>query len=384
MLTSLSSADLPPPEPDALAISEALTTRLRKEIVSAGGWIGFDRFMELALYAPGLGYYSAGAAKIGAAGDFTTAAELGFALPDALASLFQQLLADMVAPTVLELGAGTGRLAARLITQLKDLGLTDFRYQILETSADLRARQLETLAPLVDQVDWLEELPESPIDGVIFGNEVADALPVARFVRHNGHNLPIGVAIDGDAVVVRPGPANDEIAAAVGRIEAALGFAWPEGYRSEICLLLKPWIKSLAAKLGRGALLLIDYGLSRRDYYRLDRRDGTLVCHYRHRAHGDPLFLPGLQDISAWVDFSASAEAGREAGLVLAGFTTQAQFLIETLAAGSMQAPVSAESLSAFKTLILPGEMGENFKLQLLARDLPNASLPGRDFRAWL
>jgi SAM-dependent MidA family methyltransferase len=235
-------------------------------------------------------------------------------------------------------------------------------------------------------VEWLKQLPNSPFDGIIFANEVADALPVVRFVKQRGQVLPLGTAVSGKRFIASVGPADDELTRAVGQIETELGLTLPDGYRSEVCLLLKPWIKSLAAKLRRGGLLLLDYGCSRRDYYHAERRDGTLICHYRHRAHADPFFLPGLQDISAWVDFSACAEAGREAGLELSGFTTQAQFLTESMAVDvdSLQTPMSVEASSALKTLMLPGEMGENFKLLLMDQDLPIAALPGRDFRAWL
>lgn len=379
----MTQIDLPAPADDAKSASDALANHLRAEIEHAGGWIGFDRFMQLALYEPGLGYYSAGAAKLGPFGDFTTSAELGNLLPDALADHFAPTLADLDAPTLLELGAGSGRLAARLIERLLERGLPDVRYLILEPSATLRAEQTARLGAFADRVRWLDRLPAAPLDAIAFGNEVADALPVARFEVSAGRVLPFGVAWDRGRFTWRAGAEDRALTVAVRKIERELGHDLPDGYRSEVCLLLEPWISSLGACIARGGLLLIDYGLSCRDYYRPERRDGTLICHYRHRAHADPFFLPGLQDITAWVDFTACARAASEAGLSLSGFTTQAQFLLSWLATQPFPEPPGPEESSAIKTLLLPGEMGEKFKLLWLTRGI-EAALPGRDFRSWL
>ena len=342
--------------------------------------------MQRALYEPGLGYYSGGSVKLGAGGDFTTAAELGSLFPRALARCLQPVLSACAAPTVLELGAGSGRLTAGLIDALLALGLERFRYLILEPSAELRERQQALLATHAPRVSWLEWLPPEPIEGVILGNEVADALPVVRFRKRGGRARPLGVGIDGERFVWREGDEDAALSAAVGALEQKLERPLPEGFESEISLLLKPWIASLADALAAGGLLLADYGLARRDYYLAERNAGTLVCHYRHRVLDDPFLWPGLQDITAWVDFSACADAGRAAGLALSAYTTQGQFLLDTLAhdAGLADQPLAPDEAAALKTLVLPGEMGEKFKLIWLTRGDAGHGLPGRDFRSWL
>ena len=335
--------------------------------------------MRLALYAPGLGYYSAGSAKLGAGGDFVTAPELGDALARALAARMAPVLAALEAPAVLELGAGRGTLAAQLLEALAALGRADVPYLILEPSADLAARQRERLAGWGGRVRWLERLPSPPFEGAVVANEVADALPVAVFVKRRGRPLPLGVVRAGNGFAWADGPEDAELARAVEAVEAALGAPLPDGYRSEICLELPAWITAVSDALRRGAFWLVDYGYGRRDYYRTERSAGTLICHYRHRAHEDPFLLPGLQDMTAWVDFSAAAEAGLAAGFAVAGYTTQGQFLLETLGealAGS--AEPTPQALAALKTLVLPGEMGERFKVMLLAKGLDAERLPGR------
>ncbi|HEX5419383.1 MAG TPA: SAM-dependent methyltransferase [Gammaproteobacteria bacterium] len=380
----MSGFPLPPPEPDALAISAALTARIHTEIAAAGGWIGFERYMQCALYEPGLGYYSAGSAKLGPAGDFTTAPELGDALARALAIELEPALATLHDPVLLELGAGSGSLAQQLLAELSRRGAPPVPYRILEPSADLEQRQREVLAPWGERVSWLERLPERPFEGLIIANEVLDALPVACFVKRRERALPLGVAVGEGAFVWAEGPEDRELGRAVERIETALGFALPEGYRSEVCLMLPGWLASLGGALKRGGVWLVDYGYARRDYYHSQRAGGTLICHYRHRSFDDPFFLPGLVDISAWADFSAAAEAALAGGLEVTGYTTQAQFLLEALGAGLVNADAGPEALSALKTLVLPGEMGERFKLLRLGKGLALSPLPGRDFRGLL
>jgi len=242
------------------------------------------------------------------------------------------------------------------------------------------------MARLGTAVTWLDSLPDAPMLGVVLANEVADALPVARFVRTTDSVLPLGVVRDGEQLAIAPGPVDAQLRDAVFAIEAQVGARLPDAYRSEVCLMLRPWLASLGDVIEQGGLLLIDYGLPRRDYYRPERIDGTLICHYRQRAHTDVLLWPGLQDLTAWVDFSAVADAAEASGLDVTGYTTQAQFLLATLAADPVLAtrdnsPVQA---SALKTLVLPGEMGERFKLMWLTRGLGQSPLPGRDFRNWL
>jgi SAM-dependent MidA family methyltransferase len=392
------SADLPSPSPDALAVSAELTRVIRDEIRAAGGWLDFARYMQLALYAPGLGYYSAGSTKLGPSGDFVTAPELSGVLGRALARTLRAELAETAeavdyaeigSPVILELGAGSGALAAQILDALADLNP---RYLILEPSADLREKQERALARFAGRVSWLDRLPERPNVHAVVANEVLDALPVSRFAKRGARVVPRGVIERGDGFAWADGPEHAVLAAAVEALEQALGGSLPDGYESEVVLQLPVWIAGVAGTLANGGcMLLVDYGLVRREYYHPQRSGGTLICHYRHRAHADPFLLPGLQDLSAWVDFSACADAARAAGLEVGGFTTQAQFLLTTLATEPPRADTDAAAVrerSALKTLLLPGEMGERFKVLLLrkgaASDPPTAALPGRDLRGWL
>ena len=381
---SPAAAHLPAPSSDALQLSNALATRIREEIESAGGWMDFARYMQLVLYAPGLGYYSAGSTKFGASGDFVTAPELSNVLGRALATTMASELHGIAVPTILELGAGSGKLAAQILDALTARGRGDVAYRILEPSADLRERQSRALQRFGDRVTWLERLPDTPIDGAVLANEVIDALPVSRFAIRGGKTYPLGVACRGGRFQWQEGPQIEALTAAIEELESKLGGKLADGYVSEICPLLPAWIRELAAVLRCGSLVFVDYGLARRDYYHEQRSDGTLVCHYRHRAHDDPFVYPGLTDVSAWVDFSACADAGIAAGLDVAGFTTQAQFLLGALAAHPLQSaidPTAIGELNALKTLVLPGEMGERFKVLLLRKNLDAVPLPGRDFR---
>jgi SAM-dependent MidA family methyltransferase len=380
----LEHQQLPAPSPRASERTAALAARIRGAIERSGGWLRFDRYMQMALHEPGLGYYSSDSVTVGADGDFTTAAELGPLLPRAIAAWAGRLLDDLETPTILELGAGSGALAAHLLEALAGRGRHDVRYAILEPSARLRAEQQSRLHAFRDRVAWLDRLPDPPIEGLILANEVADALPVVRFTKTEHGALPLGVIAQGGSFRWQVGPRDAELEHAVEALEKRLPAALPVGHRAEICLALGPWIATLAESLRRGAILLIDYGLPRGELYRADRGDGTLMCHYRHRAHGDPFVWPGLQDLSAWVDFSACADAGRGAGLAVTGFTTQAQFLLETVAAGAGGDPSSIAERNAVKTLLLPGEMGELFKVLLLTREVAGGELPGRDFRGRL
>jgi SAM-dependent MidA family methyltransferase len=381
----LESRQLPTPHPAQFERSVALAARIRDEIERSGGWMRFDRYMQMALYEPGLGYYGAPSVQLGADGDFTTAAELGTLLPRAIAAWCNPLFGELDAPVILELGAGTGALAATLLEELTARGRQDLRYLILEPSASLRLQQQQRLQAFADRVAWLDRLPEMPLEGLILANEVADALPVVRFTKSARGALPIGVAVEDQGFRWQVGREDQELERAVDCLEERLPAVLPQGYRAEICLMLEAWVGALADCLSRGALLVIDYGLPRRELYHTERSDGTLICHYRHRAHGDPFIWPGLQDLSAWVDFSACADAGRSAGLTVSGFTTQAQFLLETAAAGAAEdGRGGIVERNAMKTLLLPGEMGERFKVLLMTRALARCGLPGRDFRGRL
>jgi SAM-dependent MidA family methyltransferase len=378
------TAELPPPNDAARATSTALESLIGAEIRARGGWIDFARYMELALYAPGLGYYSGGSTKLGASGDFVTAPELSDVLGRALAQLLAADCVGIEAPLIVEVGAGSGKLAAQILDALAARGRSDVRYAILERSADLAERQRCALARFGARVTWLTQLPREPVASAVLANEVVDALPVERFVKRAGRTRPLGVVASGGRFAWREGPESASLDAAVEQLECKLGGALPNGFTSEICLLLPVWIGDLAACLRQGSCILIDYGSSRREYYHAERGAGTLICHYRHRAHTDPFLYPGLCDISAWVDFSACADAAAAAGLSVDGYTTQGQFLLETLAVDPPLPATDARStqaLAALKTLLLPGEMGERFKVLLFRKDLAGRALPGRDFR---
>jgi len=384
MLSPPTSTAFPVPSDEALRVSAELSAMIRAAIDRAGGFLDFARYMELALYAPGLGYYSAGSVKFGPAGDFVTAPEISRIFGRALAATLGAELAGCDARVVLELGAGSGALAAELLDAWTSEG-RDVDYWILEPSGDLRERQQRTLARFAPRVRWLDRLPPTPFKGAIVANEVLDALPVSCFAKVAGAVRALGVANGDTGFEWAERSDTPELAAAVARLDRSLGTPLADGYRSELCLALPAWLGTLAASLERGSLLFVDYGLVRAEYYHAQRSGGTLVCHYRHRAHADPFLYPGLQDITAWVDFSAVADAAAAAGLTLAGFTTQGQYLTSLLAAAPGGFGVDAASpreQSALKTLILPGEMGERFKVLLLRKGTAGPPLPGRDFRA--
>lgn len=365
--------ELPPPAPDALAHSARLRERMRAEIQAHGGAISFERYMDLALYAPGLGYYSAGARKFGAAGDFVTAPELSPLFGRCLAVQCAELLKVLGGGDVLELGAGSGAMAADLLAELKQLGTLPERYWILEVSAELRERQRLTLterAPaLLQRVHWLERLPTA-FSGVILGNEVLDALPVSRFRRAARGFEEYCVADRGGELVWQLRPASTDLQTALAALEADLPHPLAAGYSSEICLRLPALIASLADALTRGALLFTDYGYTRAGYYHPERHMGTLMCHYRQRVHDDAFLYPGLQDITAHVDFTAMTQAATQAGLTLAGYTTQAHFL---LALGIAERGVDLHTARAVKLLTLPEEMGERFKAIGFVKGLDSA-----------
>lgn len=364
---------LPEPTADALAHSERLARHIRDEIKSHGGWIGFARYMELALYAPGLGYYMAGARKLGREGDFVTAPEISPLFGETLARQAAQVL-DAGLEEILEIGAGTGALAASLLVELERLGRLPARYLILEVSADLRERSRDTIAAraphLMERVAWLNRLPPS-FSGVVLGNEVLDAMP-AHMVRVTEGGIEESGVETADGGEFRWGwrPATGEL------LKAARELELPPGYTTEIGLVSRGFVRSLAEVLERGVSIFIDYGFPRHEYFHPQRATGTLMCHYRHHAHDDPFFLPGLQDITSHVDFSAMADAGVDAGMELLGYTTQAQFLINC-GITDVLARVPAEDAGRYlplanqaNRLLSPAEMGELFKVIAFGKGL--------------
>ncbi len=367
--------------PDEIQHAQRVREAIVADLAAAGGWISFERYMELALYAPGLGYYSAGAHKLGAGGDFTTAPEVSRLFGCCLANQCAEILRELDQGSVLEVGAGTGRLATDILSRLEDLGSLPAHYFILEVSADLRERQRDLLGSalphLIDRVMWLDALP-TPFDGVILANEVLDALPVARFRYAGGGYEELGVGLKGGEFVSVARPAAAAMAESCRRLVPRANEprdSW-DGYVSEYCPTLQPWSESIAACLNRGAILWMDYGLPRDQYYMAERHEGTLLCHYRQRAHDNPFLYPGLQDITAWVDFTGLAEAGRAAQFEVAGFTTQAFFLAGLGVDGEMRR-IAVDDPNEFarlaneaRRLMLPGEMGERFKAMAWRRGI--------------
>lgn len=362
---------LPIPDADALAYSLALTRHLTAEIDAAGGWIGFDRFMDHALYAPGMGYYSGGARKFGSAGDFVTAPELCPIFGQTLAAQVAQILA-VSTPQIIELGAGSGRLAADLLLELERRGALPERYGILDLSGELRARQHATIAQhaphLLARVHWLDRLPEH-FEGLVLGNELLDAMPVHLVVWRKEGIFERGVVYENGVFAWCDRPAQGRLLERAQQLAAECPIDASAVYLSEICLAAPAWVSAWASILGRGALLLIDYGFAQGEYYHPQRNAGTLMCHYRHHAHGEPFYLPGLQDITAHVDFTAITEAACTGGLDLLGYTTQATFLFncgvtEVLARTPADDPLGYLPLAnAVQKLISPAEMGELFKV---------------------
>jgi SAM-dependent MidA family methyltransferase len=360
------------PSPEQLEISRSLSRRIHSEIAAAGGWIGFARYMELALYTPGLGYYSGGAEKFGVAGDFVTSPQVSPLFGRVLARQFAEVL-EQSGGGILELGAGNGLLAAQILGELDAVG-SGAPYSILEVSGDLRARQQRNLQAHVGRVNWLDTLPEN-FSGVVFGNEVLDALPVHVVHWSKAGPLERGVTLSEQGFAWQ-----DRAIADPALLEQARLLDLPAGYVSEINLAAPALVRSLADRMASGLLIFIDYGFGRSEYYHEQRHMGTLRAHYRHHALDDPFFLPGLCDLTAHVDFTAVADAGVEAGLDVCGYTTQANFL---LAGGitALLAEMPPDSAAAYlplstgvQKLLSPAEMGELFKV--LGMGKKNAPCP--------
>lgn len=367
----MSTHNLPAPATLAKAHSDALRTHLYAEIANSGP-MPFARYMQLALYAPGLGYYSAGAHKFGAAGDFVTAPEISPLFSRCVAQQCQQVLHDLQDGDILELGAGSGVMALTILQDLAQRNQLPQHYYILEVSADLRDRQqqlFQSQAPeLLPTVKWLERLPSEKFTGIILGNEVLDAMAVHKFKQHDGLKEYYVTVEDEQFSWLLDKPSVPELIKQVDDLQ----IDFSENYESEINLLLTPWLSSLADILKQGVILLIDYGFPRREYYHPDRTTGTLMCHYRHHAHTDPFLHPGIQDVTAHVDFTAVAHAAVKNNLTVAGYTHQAGFLlscgIDTMLPSIDDVTAHYNAAQQVKRLTLPSEMGELFKAIALTR----------------
>ncbi|MFC7420987.1 class I SAM-dependent methyltransferase [Iodobacter arcticus] len=375
----MTNPQLPTPSIDALQASQALILHIRQQIKESGGWISFADYMRMALYTPGLGYYSGGAAKFGGAGDFVTAPEIsplfGTCIANTLAHALQECGGD-----ILEIGAGTGQLAAQILLELERLDALPSEYFILELSGELRERQrktLQTLVPhLAHKTRWLDELPKQFV-GVMVGNEVLDAMP-CELVRFDGYNwLQCGV-VDNNGDLAFEHRTIENL-----KLEVACeGFPHIPQYTTEIQLEAQGFINALAASLQFGMILLIDYGFPASEFYHPERSMGTLMGHYRHHSIHDPFFLPGLTDITCHVDFSAIYNAADQAGLSLEGYTSQASYLIDAgiLDRAAQMEIGSVEYLrmsTALQKLTSNAEMGELFKVIAFSKELQGKTVPG-------
>jgi SAM-dependent MidA family methyltransferase len=365
---------LPQPSPDAQAASHALQNLIADEIRQQEGWISFARFMELVLYAPRLGYYSGGAAKLGKEGDFTTAPEMTSLFGQTLARAVAELLAQ-TSPQIMEFGAGTGKLARDILNELAAMGVPVTRYAIVDLSGELRSRQRDLLKDF-PQVEWLDSLPEA-FCGVVIGNEVLDAMPVNLVVKTEEGWKERGVALAGQGFAYEDRACDAELSAQIPGAEDL-----PVGYLTEVHPQAMAFTKSLAAMFAAGysaegkgsAAVLIDYGFPAHEYYLPQRMKGTLMCHYRHHAHDDVFYLPGLQDVTSHVDFSAIARAAVEGDLEVLTYTSQAAFLLD---AGMVEVLMRTSPddqarylpmTNAVQRLTSPAEMGELFKVLVLGR----------------
>jgi SAM-dependent MidA family methyltransferase len=372
----------------AARVSDYVTQQIR----AAGGWISFEKYMDLVLYSPGLGYYSGGAEKLGARGDFTTAPEVSSLFGACLAVQCAEILDGLSGGDILEIGAGSGRLAVDILARLESLQKLPERYLILDVSADLRQRQrqhIERHVPhLLSRVSWLDQPPGVAFNGIILANEVLDALPVVRFRQRGGAIDELGVSVADGRFMWAARPAGAQMLQVCRELSTA-GGGWEDGYESEYCPHVVPWTLAVTQALRKGAVLWFDYGLPRAQYYFPQRRDGTLLCHFRHRAHDDMFLHPGLQDITAWVDFTLLAEASSAAGFELAGFTTQAFFLAGTGIDREMNRIADhdetkfARLANQARQLVLPGEMGERFKSMAWSKalDVPLSGFALQDLR---
>ncbi len=369
---------LPEPPQELKSLSEELAAVIRSKI-ALNGPVPFSEYMEMALYEPDLGYYSAGLQKFGAGGDFVTAPQMGNVFARCLARQIEQVADELGQYEIIEAGAGSGILAADLLLSLQ-AEHPPTRYRILERSAHLRQLQKETLQKVVpqwmDRVSWLDTPPTENWQGVFLANEVVDALTVDRFSIEDDAIQQLQVAADTDGFNWHRGVCPEKLQGKIQTLLAGLGQQPDAGFCSEINSVLPAWLQAVTASMYKGIALFVDYGYTRRDYYHPSRRNGTLICHYQQRAFDDPFLWPGLVDISSSVDFTALAEAADFCALEVSGYTTQAMFL---LASGIDELLADFESLSErerlkmnnqIRRLTLPGEMGERFQVMALSRGI--------------
>ena len=370
--------------------SELVMENLAKEIKANQGWISFEDFFEFVMYKPGLGYYSAGAKKLGSSGDFTTSPEISRLFGKTVSNQVLALLNNFASPSIIEIGAGSGRLAYDIITNLINSKMDFDKYYILEVSADFRERQRQELSLLPDEtfekVIWLDSILEAPVEGIVIGNEVIDALPFKRFTVVDHKIQEIGVSIKNGQLTESTRDADKTLAEEVRLIEKALNRDFEQNYTSEIRLNIGQWLKGISSMLKSGALLFIDYGYSRQEYYAADRKNGSMICHYRNTAHENPFLNLGVQDISASVEFTLLAEKALEEQLEVGLFTSQSDFLINGNILGELDKieddTLRMELTQEIKQLLMPSQMGQTFKCMMLYKNISLDSFEGiRDLR---
>ena len=364
--------------------------QLIQHINTRDGWISFEEFIDFVMYKPGLGYYSAGAEKIGHSGDFTTAPEISKLFGMALANQITPILDHYQSPSIIEIGAGTGKLAFDIMTQLNDYQVNFDRYYILELSADLKQRQQSMLSHLptktLNKIVWLDSIPVDSIDGVIIANEVIDALPFTRFKSQNGQVYELGISVEDNQLIEQPRLADEILSNTVDSIAKEIGMTFQDGYTSEIRINFGSWFRTIESMLSSGSIFFVDYGYSRQEYYDEERTNGSMICHYRNVAHEDPLSNLGIQDISASVDFSQLADVALQRNIEVGFFTSQADFLINGEILGVIESVID-EGLKMrltqeVKQLLLPNQMGEVFKCMLLNKNINPDNFDGiKDLR---
>tara|TARA_B100001179_G_C18551118_1_gene386116 strand:- start:84 stop:1253 length:1170 start_codon:yes stop_codon:yes gene_type:complete len=364
--------------------------QLIQHINTRDGWISFEEFIDFVMYKPGLGYYSAGAEKIGHSGDFTTAPEISKLFGMALANQMTPILDHYQSPSIIEIGAGTGKLAFDIMTQLNDYQVNFDRYYILELSADLKQRQQSMLSHLptktLNKIVWLDSIPMDSIDGVIIANEVIDALPFTRFKTQNGQVYELGISVEDNQLIEQPRLADEMLSNTVDSIAKEIGMTFQDGYTSEIRINFGSWFRTIESMLSSGSIFFVDYGYARQEYYDEERTNGSMICHYRNVAHEDPLSNLGIQDISASVDFSQLADVALQRNIEVGFFTSQADFLINAEILGVIESVID-EGLKMrltqeVKQLLLPNQMGEVFKCMLLNKNINPDNFDGiKDLR---
>ena len=364
--------------------------QLIQHINTRDGWISFEEFIDFVMYKPGLGYYSAGAEKIGHSGDFTTAPEISKLFGMALANQITPILDHYQSPSIIEIGAGTGKLAFDIMTQLNDYQVNFDRYYILELSADLKQRQQSLLSHLpaktLNKIVWLDSIPMDSIDGVIIANEVIDALPFTRFKTQNGQVYELGISFEDNQLIEQPRLADEMLSNTVASIAKKIGMRFHDGYTSEIRINFGNWFRTIESMLSSGSMFFVDYGYSRQEYYDEERTNGSMICHYKNVAHENPLSNLGIQDISASVDFSLLADVAFQQNIEVGFFTSQSDFLINAEILGVIESVID-EGLKMrltqeVKQLLLPNQMGEIFKCMLLNKNINPDNFDGiKDLR---